>query len=93
MCKYVCVYHLILDSIQRVESVESTTSSEKKNITVQYYYINYKVFVNVVKYKLHRIREKIRSDERKVTTYMRVYVIYFSLHLSIPFPSTLISFL
>lgn len=64
---YTTVYYDI-NSIQRIESFESATSGDntKKSITVQYYYINYKVFVNVVKYKLHRIREKIRSDERKV---------------------------
>ncbi len=58
---------LINHSIQRIESIVSSTSTtgDKKNITMQYYYINYKVFVNVVKYKLHRIREKIQTEERK----------------------------
>lgn len=39
---------------------------EKHMKMVHYYYINYKQFVNVVKYKLDQIRKKIEADEKKV---------------------------
>ena len=36
-------------------------------ITFNYFFIDYKLFVNVVKYKLHHIRNKIEHDEREAT--------------------------
>lgn len=33
---------------------------------VSYWYINYKQFVNVVKYKLDQMRKKIESEQKKV---------------------------
>ena len=33
---------------------------------VNYWYINYKQFVNVVKYKLDQMRKKIESEQKKV---------------------------
>lgn len=33
---------------------------------VTYWYINYKQFVNVVKYKLDQMRKKIESEQKKV---------------------------
>ena len=64
-------------SQQRMESQEertgverstgTTTGSEKPNMRmVYYYYINYREFANVVKYKLHRMRHKLEEDNSKV---------------------------
>ena len=36
-------------------------------VTFNYLFIDYKLFVNVVKYKLHHIRNKIEHDEREAT--------------------------
>jgi transcription initiation factor TFIIE subunit alpha len=36
-------------------------------LTFNYYFIDYKLFVNVVKYKLDHIRNKIEHDEREAT--------------------------
>ena len=58
-------------SIQRIESV-GNHNGDKKNISVQYYYINYTVFVNVVKYKLDRMREKMQSEERRVSIWVTI---------------------
>ena len=60
-------------SIQKMESVETETG-DTKNFLSHYYYINYKVFVNVVKYKLDRMREKIQAEERRVSFIPSPYV-------------------
>ena len=39
---------------------------EKHLRMVYYYYINYKQFVNVVKYKLDKMRKAIEAEEKKV---------------------------
>ncbi|XP_040276477.1 general transcription factor IIE subunit 1-like [Bufo bufo] len=44
------------------------TGSNGKSTKHNYYYINYKVLVDVVKYKLDHVRRKIESDERESTT-------------------------
>lgn len=44
------------------------TNSEGKSIKHNYYYINFKGFVNVVKYKLDFIRKKIEQEERNMTS-------------------------
>ncbi|NXS96081.1 T2EA factor, partial [Jacana jacana] len=44
------------------------TGPNGKSTRHNYYYINYKVLVNVVKYKLDHIRRKIEADERDSTT-------------------------
>ena len=49
-----------------MEKEESPLEREKIKM-VHYYYINYKQFVNVVKYKLDQMRKKIEAEERKVT--------------------------
>lgn len=36
-------------------------------MVVHYYYINYKQFVNIVKYKLSQMRIKLESDNRMVS--------------------------
>ena len=48
-----------------MEKEESSLEGEKVKM-VHYYYINYKQFVNVVKYKLDQMRKKIEAEERKV---------------------------
>ena len=49
-------------SIQKPETTE-----EGKIIRSSYYYINYKHFVNMVKYKLDHMRKKIESEEKQVS--------------------------
>ncbi|NXM71873.1 T2EA factor, partial [Serilophus lunatus] len=44
------------------------TGPSGKSTRHNYYYINYKVLVNVVKYKLDHIHRKIEADERDSTT-------------------------
>ncbi|CAN2388650.1 transcription initiation from RNA polymerase II promoter [Pristimantis euphronides] len=43
------------------------TGANGKSTKHNYYYINYKVLVDVVKYKLDHVRRKIESDEREST--------------------------
>ncbi|XP_074653780.1 general transcription factor IIE subunit 1-like [Tubulanus polymorphus] len=43
------------------------TDAEGKTTRHNYYFINYKVFVNVVKYKLDHMRRKIETEERDST--------------------------
>ncbi|KAJ8027465.1 General transcription factor IIE subunit 1 [Holothuria leucospilota] len=52
----------LLKSTLRVE-----TQADGKTNRHNYYFINYKVFVNVVKYKLDKMRQKIESREREST--------------------------
>ncbi|XP_026702470.1 general transcription factor IIE subunit 1-like [Athene cunicularia] len=44
------------------------TGPNGKSTKHNYYYINYKVLVNVIKYKLDHVRWKIEADERDATT-------------------------
>ncbi|NWW10426.1 T2EA factor, partial [Oreocharis arfaki] len=44
------------------------TGPNGKSTRHNYYYINYKVLVDVVKYKLDHVRRKIEADERDSTT-------------------------
>ncbi|NXR23007.1 T2EA factor, partial [Cinclus mexicanus] len=44
------------------------TGPNGKSTRHNYYYINYKVLVDVVKYKLDQVRRKIEADERDSTT-------------------------
>ncbi|XP_009938885.2 general transcription factor IIE subunit 1 [Opisthocomus hoazin] len=44
------------------------TGPDGKSTRHNYYYINYKVLVDVVKYKLDHVRRKIEADERDSTT-------------------------
>lgn len=39
----------------------------EKQHMAHYYYINYKQFVNAVKYKLDQMRKKIEMEEKKVS--------------------------
>ncbi|XP_031556886.1 general transcription factor IIE subunit 1-like [Actinia tenebrosa] len=49
---------------QRIHK-EKQTEPGSTPITFNYYFINYKLFVNVVRYKLDHIRKKIESDEKQ----------------------------
>ncbi|XP_064628949.1 general transcription factor IIE subunit 1-like [Lineus longissimus] len=44
------------------------TDADGKNTKHNYYFINYKIFVNVVKYKLDHMRRKIETEERDSTS-------------------------
>ncbi|NXD92051.1 T2EA factor, partial [Chaetorhynchus papuensis] len=48
--------------------VRVETAPTGKSTRHNYYYINYKVLVDVVKYKLDHVRRKIEADERDSTT-------------------------
>ena len=43
---------------------ESEENASARPRMVHYYYINYKQFVNVVKYKLDMMRKKLESDDK-----------------------------
>ena len=51
--------HFLKDRL-RIES-----GKDGKAIKQSYYYINYKAFVNIVKYKLHQMQKRIESQERE----------------------------
>ncbi|XP_065910488.1 general transcription factor IIE subunit 1-like isoform X2 [Dysidea avara] len=51
----------VVRSIQKPETTE-----EGKIVRSSYYYINYKHFVNMVKYKLDHMRKKIESEEKQM---------------------------
>ncbi|KAF7994508.1 hypothetical protein HCN44_003980 [Aphidius gifuensis] len=48
--------------------VKMETGSDGKAQKVNYYYINYKSFVNVVKYKLHTMGKRLETEERDSTS-------------------------
>jgi transcription initiation factor IIE alpha subunit len=47
-------------------AIETTTADNKQN-KVLHYYINYKMMVNVVKFKLDNMRKQIESEEKQLT--------------------------
>ncbi len=56
--------------------VSSGGASEKPNMRmVHYYYINYREFANVVKYKLHRMRHKLEEESSKAVGVVYVGVV------------------
>lgn len=44
------------------------TGPDGKAAKVNYYYINYKTFVNIVKYKLDLMRKRMETEERDATS-------------------------
>ena len=50
------------------KSIMETNSSDGKQSKHSYFYINYKMMVNVIKYKLDKIRIQIESEENQFTT-------------------------
>ena len=66
------IFLLIIHSHQRMESQEEREGTEVSGASekpimrmVYYYYINYREFANVVKYKLHRMRQKLEEEDSK----------------------------
>ena len=49
-----------------MESEEGQAEGQKHLRMTHYYYINYKQFVNVVKYRLDHMRRKLEMEEKKV---------------------------
>ena len=47
-------------------SVQKTETVEGRVYRHSYHYINYELFVHVVKYKLDQMRKKIGAEERQV---------------------------
>uniref|UniRef100_A0A4W3J153 General transcription factor IIE subunit 1-like n=1 Tax=Callorhinchus milii TaxID=7868 RepID=A0A4W3J153_CALMI len=62
----------ILNTLKSDKLIKSRTQVERsadgKSFRHNYYYINYKLLVDVVKYKLDHIRRKIEADERNSST-------------------------
>ena len=52
-------------------SVQKTETVEGRVYRHSYHYINYELFVHVVKYKLDQMRKKIGAEERQVIGTMR----------------------
>lgn len=62
----------VLERLKRDKLIKQRTFKEKQadtgnTITFNYFFIDYKLFVNVVKYKLDHIRNKIEHDEREAS--------------------------
>jgi transcription initiation factor TFIIE subunit alpha len=53
--------------IQAKQRIE-TDEADGKVVKMNCYYINYKIFVNVVKYKLDHMRKKMETSERDATS-------------------------
>ncbi len=54
--------------VQTKQRIETTDEADGgKVVKMNCYYINYKVFVNVVKYKLDHMRKKMETSERDAT--------------------------
>ena len=54
--------------MQKMETENESSSESNKHLKmIHYYYINYKEFVNVVKYKLDMMRKKIQSEGKTVS--------------------------
>lgn len=44
------------------------TGPDAKSHKVNYFFINYKIFVNVIKYKLDMMRKRLETEERDATS-------------------------
>ena len=53
---------------QRMETDTSDESGQGKIVKMNCYFINYKVFVNIVKYKLDHMHKKMETSERDATS-------------------------
>ena len=54
-------------SMQKMETEHEDGEPNKHLKMIHYYYINYKEFVNVVKYRLDMMRKKIQSEGKTVS--------------------------
>lgn len=62
-----CIAQLKNDKFIKVR-LKMETGPDGKATRQNYYFINYKIFVNVVKYKLDHMRRKIETEERDSTS-------------------------
>ena len=67
---------------QRIE-----TDEEGKVVKMNCYYINFKIFVNIVKYKLDLMRKKMETSERDATSRDDKHIISGAIHNN---PETLV---
>lgn len=51
-----------------VTSIQYNVGEDGKAVKVNCYFINYKIFVNIVKYKLDMMRKKMEVEERDATS-------------------------
>ena len=73
---YICISRVMwslyiytcLHSLQKMESEEGNfqQDGQKHLRMIHYYFINYKQFVNVVKYRLDHMRRKLEMEEKTV---------------------------
>lgn len=57
-----------------MENEESESDGQKHLRMIHYYYINYKQFVNVVKYRLDHMRRKLEMEEKKVSKMVYIWL-------------------
>ena len=57
-----------------MENEESESDGQKHLRMIHYYYINYKQFVNVVKYRLDHMRRKLEMEEKKVRKMVYIWL-------------------
>ncbi len=57
------IYAFVFQTKQRIE-----TDEDGKVTRMNCYFINYKIFVNIVKYKLDHMHKKMETNERDATT-------------------------
>jgi hypothetical protein len=69
-------------SMQKMETEREDGEPNKHLKMIHYYYINYKEFVNVVKYRLDMMRKKIQSEGKtvSVSSITIIYMYLFSFH-------------
>ena len=53
-------------SMQKMESEEGDGRADGQKHLTHYYFINYKQFVNVVKYRVDHMRRRLELEEKKV---------------------------
>ena len=70
--------YVYLHSLQKMESEEGVGhgDGQKHLRMIHYYFINYKQFVNVVKYRLDHMRRKLEMEEKKVRNISRATCMY-----------------
>ena len=77
--------------MQKMETEHEDGGSSEPNKhlkMIHYYYINYKEFVNVVKYRLDMMRKKIQSEGKTVSMSNSILVLSIIIVIICLFPST-----
>ena len=59
---------LRMDKVVQTKQRIETGGEEGKVVKMNCYFINYKIFVNIVKYKLDHMRKKMETSERDATS-------------------------